>query len=181
MAEKRGEWLVHGSEEKFKNGFMTVIEDQVTRPDGQPGTYGRVKVKSGVAVLPVDSDGQVYLLRLFRYAVGRDCIETISGGLDGEEDHLTGAKRELEEEAGMTATEWLYLGVTDPHTSIIDSPVHLYAARGLTTGGEQDQMEKPSLLKVPLAEAVQMVLTNEITHSPSALVVMKYAFTVQGA
>ena len=181
MTEQRGGWLVHQSEEKYRNAFMTVIEDQVTAPDGKPSTYGRVNVKNGVAVIAVDAEEQVYLVRLYRYAVARECLEAISGGMDGDEDPLSGAKRELKEEAGITAEEWLDLGVCDPYTSIINAQVYLFAARGLTFGEQAEDTEQPKVEKVPLAEAVQLVLTSQITHSPSALAILKYAFTARGA
>ena len=71
-------------------------------------------MKSGVSVLPIDNKGNVYLTKEYHYAVERETIEAISGGIDKGENKENAAKRELNEEAGITANEWIDLGVLDP-------------------------------------------------------------------
>lgn len=84
-------------------------------------------------ILPVDADGVVYLTRQFRYALGRESLEVIGGGLDeGEEDPLLAARREAREDLGIFAEEWHYLGRTDTDTSVLRGTVHLYLALELS-------------------------------------------------
>ncbi|MBD0255602.1 MAG: hypothetical protein ICV83_07770, partial [Cytophagales bacterium] len=70
-----GPWTITGSREVFRPECITLRNDDVRKPDDSPGTYTPARVKSGVAVLPVDEHGQVYLVRQFHYAVGRDSVD----------------------------------------------------------------------------------------------------------
>lgn len=79
MAQKHGSWTIQETSQKYKNSFINVREDQVVQPDGQPGLYGTVIMKPGVAILPIDSDRTVYLTRQFRYALGKESIEVVCG------------------------------------------------------------------------------------------------------
>ena len=173
--QQYGPWTITGSREVFDSGFLTVRTDDVRKPDGSPGSYATARVKSGVAVLPVDEQGQVYLVKQFRYAIGRDSIEVISGGIDGEEPPAEAVRREAEEEAGIVADRWTNLGHVDLDTSIVKGPVYLFLARGLRfrethREAAERQME---ILKVPYAEALRMVQESIITHSPSCVLILK--------
>ncbi len=84
------------------------------RPDGAPGTHCIVQLLHGVSVLAVDDDGMAHLTEEFHYAVGRATIEVVSGGIEAGEEPLAAAQRELREELGITAGEWIDLGVVRP-------------------------------------------------------------------
>jgi hypothetical protein len=62
MTQKHGPWTIQETSQKYQNSFINVREDQVLQPDGQPGMYATVKMKPGVAILPIDSDRIVYIL-----------------------------------------------------------------------------------------------------------------------
>jgi hypothetical protein len=98
MVEERGPWQVRNRVQKYSSEFVLLCENEVTRPDGQPGTYATVTLKPGVAVLPMDEDGNVHLTEQFRFALGRNSMEVASGTLEDGEDPLSAAKRELKEE-----------------------------------------------------------------------------------
>src|SRR5919112_5218927 len=139
MPRQHGPWTFRESHQVYRNPFIEVVEDQVTRPDCQPGIYGTVAMKPGVAVLPVDEDGMAYLCREFRYAIGRESIQVAGGGLDNGESPLEAARREAREELGVEASEWIDLGRIDPFTAVVRSPAHLFLARGLSlTPTERD-------------------------------------------
>jgi hypothetical protein len=57
MAEQYGPWTIQEKRQKYQNSFINVREDQVLQPDGQPGRYSTVTMKPGVAILPIDSEG----------------------------------------------------------------------------------------------------------------------------
>lgn len=172
--QKNGPWLVKASQEKYKNPWIRVREDQVIRPDGKDGIFGVVEMVAGVSVLPMDEDGFVYLTREFHYAIKRDSIEVISGGVDKNESFLAAAQRELSEEAGISAGEWIDLGEVNPFTTVIESPSRLYLARDLKfSQANPEGTEKIEIIKVKLEEAVNMVTESKITHGPSCVLILK--------
>ncbi len=174
MPREHGSWTVEESRPVYRNPYIEVVEDRVVRPDGQPGIYGTVTMKPGVAVLPIGHDGTAYLTREFRYAVGRDSVEVVGGGIDAGEDPLEAARREAREELGIEASHWVHFGCIDPFTAVVHSPAHLFLARGLTfTHTEREGTEAIEAVKVPFDKAVRMVLRGEITHGPSCVLILK--------
>ena len=110
----------------------------------------------------------------FHYGVGRTTIEAVSGGIEPGEDALLTAQRELREEIGIEAATWTDLGVVDPFTANVVSPTRLYRARDLSfIGHAPEGTEVIRCVRMPLTEAVQMVLRSEITHGPSAVLLLK--------
>ena len=174
MANKRGPWTVQSSDEKYRNPFIDVREDQVHQPDGQPGTYATVTMKPGVAVLPIDENNTVYLTRQFRYALDKESIEAISGGVDHGESPQEAAQREAREELGIEAHEWVDLGVMDIDTSIVRAPVHLFLARNVSfTETQREGTETIETMKIPFKDVVRMVMESAITHGPSCVLILK--------
>lgn len=172
--KKKGEWTIKETEQKFECEFFRVIEDKVIRPDGTEGCYATIKMKPGVNVLPLDEDGSVYLTTQYRYALEHECVEVIAGGIEEGETPLETAKKEAREELGILAEEWHEFGKLDVDTSIINSPAHQFLARKLTfKEPEQEGSENIKAVKVSLKEAVEKVLRGEITHAPSASLILK--------
>lgn len=172
--KKHGPWKIKGSSIKYKNKWISVREDEVVRPDGKSGIFGIVEMVPGVSVLPMDEHGNIYLTREFRYAIGKDSIEVISGAIDRGESVLKAAKRELKEELGCIAKEWVNLGKMNPFTSIVFSPADLFLAKDLSfTNTEFEGTEIITHLKMPLAKAVEMVMTSKITHGQSCVLILK--------
>lgn len=79
MEQRNGPWQIKRTVNKYKDEFLSLCVDEVIKPNGAPGTYATVQLKEGVAVLALDRGGRVYLTRQFRYAIGCDSIEVISG------------------------------------------------------------------------------------------------------
>jgi ADP-ribose pyrophosphatase len=174
MRRTKGLWQVEETVQRYKNGWLEVCEDRVIRPDGQVGSFATVKMRPGVSVLAVDEDQQVYLTSEFRYAIQRESIEAVSGGVEADELPLSAARRELREELGIEAAEWTDLGSVDPLTSIIHSPANLFLARKLSfCEPDCDSTEIIQMVKVKLCEAVRMVMESEITHGPSCVLILK--------
>ena len=174
MRQRRGPWRVTSSREVYRNPWLAVREDAVVQPDGDDGIFGVVELKSGVSVVPVDDDGNVYLVRIDRYAIGRPSVEVISGGIDGDQPPREAAARELREEAGIVARDWVDLGVIDQLTEVVVAPNHLFLATGLEFApADPEGSESLRPFKVPLGEAVRRVLDGEITHAVSAVLLFK--------
>ena len=156
VREKRGEWTVLDSAVHYRNPWITVREDRVIQPDGQEGTFGVAEMVPGVSVLPVDDDGTVYLVRVYRYTLDRQSLEALAGGIEDDEDPKEAARRELREEAGIDAAELIDLGVVDQLTEVVVSPDRLYLARGLSfRTPDREETEEIERVAVPLHQAVE--------------------------
>lgn len=169
-----GPWTILSSQEVYRDPWVKLRRDEVLRPDGKPGSHVVVHLKPGISVLPLDKEGYVYLTDEFHYAVGRNTWEVVSGGIEPGEDPLLAAQRELQEELGFEATEWIPLGSVDPFTSVVDSPARIYLARGLTPGvanPEGTEIIRP--VRLSLEEAVQHVMDSRITHGPTCVLILK--------
>ncbi|MBC8354912.1 MAG: NUDIX hydrolase [Planctomycetes bacterium] len=173
---QHGPWQIIDSHEVYRDPWTSLRRDEVIRPDGQPGSYSVVDLKHGVSVLAIDDEDNAYLTEEFHYGVGRVTIETASGGIEIGEDAFATAKRELREELGIEADQWTDLGTVDPFTANVVSPTRLYMARSITIGRQElEGTEQIRCVKIPFQQVVQMVMTNEITHAPSCVLILKVA------
>jgi ADP-ribose pyrophosphatase len=158
----------------YTDPWVKVQRDEVIRPDGLPGTYAVVHIKPGICVLAMDDSDNVHLTEEFHYAVNRVTLECVSGGRDGEEEPLLAAKRELREELGIEADEWLDLGLVNPLTASLLSPTQLFLARKLRfRSASPDATEVIRHVVMPFSEAVEKVMQSEITHAPSMTLILK--------
>lgn len=129
------------------------------------------------AVIPVDDQGNVWLVKQFRACIDQVLLEIPAGKLDYKgEDRLEAAKRELEEETGLTARSWTHL--TDIFTTpgFSDEKISLYLARDLEAGkSHPDDDEFLNLVKLPLAELVSRIMKGEITDAKTVCAAMMAA------
>jgi 8-oxo-dGTP pyrophosphatase MutT (NUDIX family) len=174
MREK-GPWKIKATAVKYQGELLELYEDEVIRPNGEPGTYAIVRAKHGVSVLPLDEEGFVYLAKDFRYAVARETLETVAGAIDEGEARVEAARRELKEELGIEASEWVELGQVDPMPSLVDSPAYLFLAMGSLTFKEKELEggENIRTVRVKLSEAVRLVTEGEITHGASCVLILR--------
>ena len=174
--KQHGPWQIVKLHEVYRDPWLNVRKDDVIRPDGQSGTHSVVNLKPGVCVLAIDDQNHVYLTEEFYYGVGRVTVEAVSGGIEPGDGSLETAKRELQEELGIEAEQWIDMGVLDPFTTSVVSPTQLYLARNLRFGNQSlEGTELIRCVKMTLAEAVNKVLDSEITHGPSCVVILKAA------
>jgi ADP-ribose pyrophosphatase len=165
----------------YANGWINVREDQVIRPSGNRGVFGVVTMREGVTVLPITDNDEVFLAQEYKYAIGGQSVEIMSGGIEDGEKPLAAAKRELEEELGLAADRWQYLGYVDPFTTVVNSRNHMFLARGLMQSGAlNDPDEMISTRLVPREKAIQMVMNGEITHAASCVILLKSAHFPSG-
>ena len=175
MEKKHGPWTINATREAYRGGLIAVNEDEVTKPDGSRGTYSTVRLKDGVGVLAVDDAGHAYFAKEFRYAIGRESVEIVGGGIDEGESPEEAARRELREELGLEAEEFTELGTIQPVTSLVNSWSTLFLARKLRGvekegGGVSEVIET---VRMPLAEAVAQALSGELIHSTTCLLVLR--------
>jgi ADP-ribose pyrophosphatase len=177
---KFGPWTILNRNEVYRDPWMTVRMDNVLRPDGVPGTYSTVQIKPGVCVIPVAEDGTCYLTKEFHYAVGRETIEGISGGIEEGETAELAAARELQEEVGIIAGRLVPLGIVDPLTAALASPTRMFLASDLEfTNTNMESTECIERVEIPFSEVLRMVIENEITHAPSCVAILKAHVAMQ--
>lgn len=173
MSRKNGNWTITATKKVFDNDFFTVYEDQVIQPDGTRGAYATVEMISGASVLPIDDENFVYLTKQFRYGAGTETLEVVAGAVE-DEMPMQAAKRELKEELGITAQEFIKLGKIRLDNSIVKNETSQYIARKLTFGEpKRDREEEMKIVKIRFEEAVEKVLSGEINHAPSCVLILK--------
>jgi len=161
-------WTTKSSQTVYENPWIRVREDQVVRPDGSEGIYGVVDLRhEAVFVVALDERERVLLVHIDRYTVGSSW-EVVAGGTDGE-DPLVAARRELLEEAGLEASEWIEAGTMRALNGICHARETVFIARGLreTQDATVHRAEEGITESrwVPLQKAIAMSTTGEIADS----------------
>jgi ADP-ribose pyrophosphatase len=116
----------------YENRRVTIFDDVVRRPDGQPDSYFRVRYKHGVGgavILPELPDGRLLMIKVHRYAFDDDSLEFPRGGGELDEPSDATAARELEQETQLTADELVEIGHCRPDTSIMQVDAAVFIAR----------------------------------------------------
>lgn len=173
-------WKTLSSRIIYDNPWIRVREDQVLRPDGQPGIYGAVHFKNiAIGILPIDAEGCTYLVGQYRYTLNEYSWEIPEGGCPEGEAPLEAARRELREETGLEASHWQELGRLHTSNSVTDEWGQCYLATGLTQyEAAPEGTEKLEVRRVPFTEALGMVQAGEITDSLSVIAILRYALLV---
>jgi len=126
-----------------------------------------------VSIFPLTGDGQIYLIKQYRYLHSETFLEEIAGHVESGEDPLDAAKRELQEEAGMTAGTWRQFGVFSGTSSVIKTAITLFTAGDLVLGEPSpEEDEEIEVVKMSLEEAVDCVLQGKIKNSVASLGIM---------
>jgi len=160
----------------FEGKIVKVTLDQAELPNGTIAAREVVYHPGGVAVLALDEDNTVSLVRQFRYPIQRELLELPAGKLDHgpEEDRLLGAQRELSEETGLEASEWTYLGYMLASPGFCDEALHMYLARGLKrTGQHLDEDEFLNVETMPFETLVEQVMDGTITDAKTVATTLK--------
>ena len=165
-----------GGEPVFEGRLLHVYRDRVRLPDGRESTREYIRHPGASAVVLLDGDGRVLLERQWRYPLSRAFWEIPAGKLDGAEDPLVCAKRELSEETGYTAAHISKLTTIATTVGFSNEKIHIYAATGLTPGQQHtDEDEFINVVLVPLNEAVAMVEDGRIIDAKSAVAILMLA------
>jgi 8-oxo-dGTP pyrophosphatase MutT (NUDIX family) len=176
MTHLASPWTTNSTRLVYENPWIKVREDKVIQPDGKPGIYGVVQFKNtAIGVLPIDEEGKICLVGQYRYAIESYSWEIPEGGCVEGEDHLDAAKRELIEETGMVAAKWTKLGSAYLSNSVSDELAVYYLATELTKGTPKPEgTEQLAYKQVTFDQALDMVMTGEITDALSILTITNY-------
>ncbi len=156
----------------FKGRIIKTRLDKVALPNGKTAQREVCEHVGGVGVLPIDQNGNIILVRQFRYPYGEEILEIPAGKLDhgaGEDAASCGA-RELREETGCTAGRIVPLGCVYPSPGFLTEVVHLFAALDLTEGEMQpDEDEFVEVMHLPIATVERMIADNTIRDAKTAV------------
>lgn len=155
-----------GTELVYEGGFLKVRRDHARLPNGEVHTREYLNHPGAVAVLALLDNGSLIMERQFRYAPRREFIELPAGKIDLHEDILSTAQRELLEETGYVAQEWLHLTTAWPCIGYADERIEYFLARGLCHQGRQlDEGELLEVFELSLPEAIDWVRQGKINDS----------------
>ena len=160
--------------EVFQGRFCGVHVDQVSLPNGGTGEREVVEHVPGVAVLALDERNNVLTVTQYRYVFSKPLLEIPAGKLEGDEDPLAGALRELKEETGATPDEVLPMGKIIPAPGCYGEVLYLFLARGLHMGKTHpDEDEFLIQQRIPFDEMVHRVMSGEIEDGKTVAAVLK--------
>ena len=163
-----------GSREIFKGRIIRVRLDTVRLPNGKEGIREVVEHPGGVAILAIDSEDRVLLVRQYRYPFERVMTEVPAGKREPGEPPFITAQRELQEEVGATADTWTELGTLIPSPGCYGETLYLYMAQDLHFGAthpDEDEFLEP--LRVPLDEAVRQCMDGTLTDAKTVAAILK--------
>ncbi len=168
-------WTTLEAEVKYDNPWIRVVEHQVLTPKKAPGIYGTVHFKHlATGVIPIDAEGQTYLVGQYRFALGAYSWEIPEGGGTASETPLESVQRELLEETGLTAAGWQELLRLHLSNSVCDEAGICYVAWDLSAGQScPEDVEQLVIRRLPFREAVAMVWAGEITDAMSVAAIQR--------
>ncbi len=175
MNDKVGGWKTLNSRCVYENPWIRVSHDEVITPKGTPGIYGVVHFKNtAVGIVPIDEQGNTWLVRQSRYTLDQYTWEIPEGGCPSGESPLDAARRELEEEVGLLADDWQPLLELHLSNSVSDEFCVVFVARQLRAGQQQlEATEDIVVRQLPLADAIAMVRRGEITDAISVAALLR--------
>lgn len=174
-------WRTLSSKVVYSNPWITVREDNVIRPDGEPGIYGVVETRIATGVVAIEPDLTTYLVGQYRYPTKMYSWEIPEGGTDEGEDPLSAIKRELQEEAGLLASSWRQLGPEFHLSNCFSSErAVVFLAEDLkSVGASPDGTEKLEVKVLPFASALDMVNSGEIVDAVSIIALKRAAMILK--
>lgn len=154
----------------FSCPWYNVRQDGILLPDGTHGTYNVVDAPPCVFIVPLTPDGQIVLIRQYRYTVQQWVWEIPAGGLQQGQTPLDAARQELREEIGGVSNEILSLGTFHTANGRTSELGNYFVAKNVQLGeSEHESSEVITIHPTPVADVLGMLQRNEIKDAPSAL------------
>lgn len=166
--------------EIYQGRVLRFTVEEVRLPNDHVATLEMVHHPGGAAVVAIDDENRICLVRQYRHAVGDWIWEIPAGKIDNQDPPLVTAQRELEEEAGRLASEWRSLGEYLSSPGFLTEVVHLFFATGLKT--VQNNLEATEVLEAhwfPFEQALEMAQSGELRDGKSLAALLRARAYVQ--
>jgi ADP-ribose pyrophosphatase len=164
----------------YKGRVVDFNLEEVRLPNGRTVQLEILRHPGASAVVPLQEDGQVVLIRQYRHAAGGMIYEIPAGRLDPGESPLDCARRELAEEVGQAASQWERLGAIWTTPGFTDEKIHFFLARHLTPVGQAlEHDEVIEVVKRPLEEVIAMIRRGEIEDGKTICALMLAYFQIK--
>lgn len=164
------------SETRFENEMCRLREDEVEIAGGKKTKYAYMERDEAVIVVPVTTNGEIVLLKQYRYPVDQWCLEVPAGGTHdtGDRSLEEVARKELREEVGATAKSLTYVDCFFSANAFSDEKCHVFLAEGVefTEGQKTEATEAIERQLVPVERALELARTGAIKTGPSALAIL---------
>ena len=162
------------SEEIYRGKIVHLFKDTVRLPNGKLATREVIRHPGAVCIVPLTENGEVVMVRQYRYPFSRVLLEAPAGKLDPNEAPEDCARRELSEETGAEAGELEYIGDYYPSVAVLDENIRFYLARKLTFHAQHmDEDEFLHVERVPLKMLMEQVLSGEICDGKTQTAILK--------
>ncbi len=171
---------VHKIETVYKGKLFSFVTEDITLPNGAKTEMAMVRHPGSTGIVPLLDDGKIVMISQYRHSVGDYLLEIPAGTMEPGESPLNCARRELEEETGLVAREFVELSHVYIIPAYSDEKIHVYLARGFTTSEQNlDQDEIIQVEEYPLKEVLQMISQGLITDALTILSIQQAHMYIQ--
>ena len=160
----------------YEGKIFTILHDTAKLENNETATRDVLVHSGGVCVIPVTENNEIFMVKQFRYPFREITEEIPAGKLEKGENPYDCGKRELLEETGCTCTEYIPLGEIYPTPAYNTEIIRVYLAKGLHYEKQNlDEDEFLDVAKIPLADAVQLVMDGKIEDAKTQIAILKTA------
>lgn len=172
--------LIHRRSEIYQSRHFAFVTEELTLPNGRRTEMAMVRHPGSIGVVPLFEDGRVLMEHQYRHCVRDYLLEIPAGTLEPGESPLACAGRELEEETGYAAAQFIELGRTHILPAYSDEVIHLFLARGLSPARVRlDPDEIIGTRIYPLEHLMEMIASGEITDALTILALQRAWFRLR--
>lgn len=164
----------------YKGKIINMKVDDVRLPNGELAKREEVEHPGGCSIAALTENKELFFVRQFRYAYDEEVLELPAGKLEKGEDPFEAMKRELREETGCLAEEFVSLGTAYPTPGYTNELLRIWACRVSDhTAQDLDSDEFLEVVRIPLDKAVEMVMNNELPDAKTQIGILKTALLVK--
>lgn len=173
----RGDWKIKSSDEVYSNPWIRIVHHEVVTPGDTDGIYGEVQFKNtAIGIIPLDPQGYTWRVGQYRFPLEAYSWEIPEGGGPIGIDPLESAQRELREEVGYVAQQWMTFLEMDLSNSVSNERAIVYLAEELEfVGTEHEDTENLNIERIHFSDLHKAVMDGEVRDSISVAAVLKLA------